>query len=68
MGIVIPISRNFFDREMPQLELNSMVFLVNLMKFRIFPYIMIWIIQVYFCVILSSVTPEGKKQMKTAIR
>ena len=36
MGIVI-LSRNFFDREMPQLELNSMVFLMNLVKFRILP-------------------------------
>lgn|GEM_PF-1518150 len=36
MGIVI-LSRNFFDRAMPQLELNSMVFLMNILKFRILP-------------------------------
>lgn len=36
MGIVI-LSNNFFNREMPQLELNSMIFLATNMKFRILP-------------------------------
>lgn len=36
MGIVI-LSNNFFKREMPQLELNSMIFLATNMKFRILP-------------------------------
>jgi hypothetical protein len=36
MGIVI-LSDNFLKREMPQLELNSMLFLMTNIKFRILP-------------------------------
>jgi TIR domain len=36
MGIVV-LSNNFFNRAMPQLELNSMIFLMNAVKFRILP-------------------------------
>jgi hypothetical protein len=31
----VVLSKNFFDRAMPRLELNSMVLLMNVMKFRI---------------------------------
>jgi hypothetical protein len=36
MGIVV-LSNNFFERAMPELELNSMIFLMNMAKFRILP-------------------------------
>lgn len=36
MGIII-LSKNFFEREMPQLELNSMLVLAASMQFRILP-------------------------------
>jgi len=36
MGIVV-LSHNFFERAMPQLELNSMILLMSALRFRILP-------------------------------
>ena len=36
MGIVV-LSNNFFDRTMTELELNSMILLMNALRFRILP-------------------------------